>query len=63
MDGAGAPAADDDDDDDPPALTDAKADSTRRESSWPLGHGAGNDDSAIGRRASNTVSQVRQRYS
>lgn len=61
MDGAGALAADDDDD--PPALTDAKADSTRRESSWPWGQGAGSDDSAMGRRASNTVSQVRQRYS
>ncbi len=63
IDDAGLLLAADDDDEGPPALTDAKADSTRRESSWPCGHEAGSDDSAMGRRASKTTSQVRQRYS
>jgi len=43
--------------------TEAKIDSSRIESRWPSGHGAGALASLIDRRASKVDSQVRQRYS
>ena len=54
--GAGAPA-------DADRPTDANTDSRRVVSGWPSGHAIGSVAWLIGRRASNLVSQVRQRYS
>ena len=55
-------------DDDPPLIAPerpvaAKTESRRTLSTCPSGHSAGAEASLIGRRASKTVSQLRQRYS